>query len=164
MPAELVVETQRVVDDLELGGILEFEYKHDTSSGAYRLIEVNPRSWSWIGITPACGVSLPLLAYRDLSGTASAFGPARSNRRAGSVRYYKAFSDFVNSTRRYRHSHPEWQQSARSWWRELRGTDTVVVAELHARDHLVAIVSALLEGKALLTRRTAGQQTDRRSR
>ena len=46
-----------IVKDLNYSGIAEFEYKKDLSTGRYRLIEVNPRSWSWIGITPACGVS-----------------------------------------------------------------------------------------------------------
>ena len=165
LPADVLAETQRVVDDLELSGILEFEYKHDEKTGAYRLIEVNPRSWSWIGITPASGVSLPLLAYRDLSGTGPTAATSGANGRpTGSVRYYKAFPDFVNSTVRYRHDHPEWHQSPRSWWRELRRTDTVVVAELHARDYLVAIVATLLEGKTLLTRRTGANGTGERSR
>jgi predicted ATP-grasp superfamily ATP-dependent carboligase len=151
VPPELVAHTRRIVEDLELSGILEFEYKRDARTGVFRLIEINPRSWSWVGITPAAGVNLPLLAYGDL-GDSDFMPDGRGNgaHPAGSVRYYKAFPDLVNSVLRYRRYHPEWHQSPWSWWRELRGIDTVIVAEFHARDHLVTIVSALLEGRALL--------------
>jgi hypothetical protein len=31
-------------------------------------MEVNPRLWQWHGLAAACGVDLPLIAYRDLTG------------------------------------------------------------------------------------------------
>src|SRR6056297_4184200 len=42
-------------------------FKRDADTGEFRLIEVNPRSWSWVGITAESGVSLPWLAYADLA-------------------------------------------------------------------------------------------------
>ena len=31
-------------------------------------MEVNPRLWQWHGLAAACGVDVPLIAYRDLTG------------------------------------------------------------------------------------------------
>jgi len=31
-------------------------------------MEVNPRLWQWHGLASACGVDLPVIAYRDLTG------------------------------------------------------------------------------------------------
>jgi hypothetical protein len=31
-------------------------------------MEINPRLWQWHGLASACGVDLPLIAYRDLTG------------------------------------------------------------------------------------------------
>jgi predicted ATP-grasp superfamily ATP-dependent carboligase len=152
VPADLVAHTKRIVEELGLAGILEFEYKRHPTTGVFRLIEINPRSWSWVGITPAAGVSLPLLAYGDLSGRPDLVdGLGHSPGPTGTVRYYKAFPDLVNSTVRYRDSHPGWHKSPWAWWRELRGVDTVVVAELNARDPLVPIVSLAMQGKELLS-------------
>ena len=31
-------------------------------------MEINPRLWQWHGLAAACGVDLPVIAYRDLTG------------------------------------------------------------------------------------------------
>ena len=31
-------------------------------------MELNPRLWQWHGLASACGVDLPVIAYRDLTG------------------------------------------------------------------------------------------------
>jgi predicted ATP-grasp superfamily ATP-dependent carboligase len=53
---------------LRLWGISQVEFKHDPRDGKYKLIEVNPRLWEWHGLAAACGVDLPLIAYRDAVG------------------------------------------------------------------------------------------------
>jgi D-aspartate ligase len=49
-------------------GLSQVEFKRDPRDGALRLMEVNPRLWQWHGLAGACGVDLPLIAYRDLAG------------------------------------------------------------------------------------------------
>lgn len=161
IPEEIVELSMKVAADLRLTGIMELEYKRDTATGEYRLIEINPRSWSWIGITPACGVSLPLIAYRDLVDGCNGDGPPqRSMEPDSAVRYYRSIPDFVNSTVRYRRTFPTWRQTPRSWWRELRRPRKVVVAEFRAHDHLVGLVALLVEARwlvlRLLGRRSSG--------
>jgi D-aspartate ligase len=53
---------------LRFHGISQVEFKRDPRDGRYKLMEVNPRLWQWHGLAAACGVDVPLIAYRDLVG------------------------------------------------------------------------------------------------
>jgi D-aspartate ligase len=62
---------------LRFHGISQVEFKRDPRDGRFKLMEVNPRLWQWHGLAAACGVDLPVIAYRDLTGDAVA--PASMN-------------------------------------------------------------------------------------
>jgi predicted ATP-grasp superfamily ATP-dependent carboligase len=69
------VWVQEVVDDaltllraFGYRGISQVEFKRDPRDGRYKLMEINARLWQWHGLASACGVDLPLIAYRDLTG------------------------------------------------------------------------------------------------
>jgi D-aspartate ligase len=49
-------------------GVSQVEFKRDARDGRYKLMEINARLWQWHGLASACGVDLPLIAYRDLTG------------------------------------------------------------------------------------------------
>ena len=49
-------------------GISQVEFKRDARDGRYKLMEINARLWQWHGLAGACGVDVPLIAYRDLTG------------------------------------------------------------------------------------------------
>ncbi len=53
-------------------GIAEVEFMQDPQSGAYKLIEINPRFWGWHSLAIAAGIDLPYLLYQDLIGKTSA--------------------------------------------------------------------------------------------
>ena len=53
---------------LECTGLSQVEFRRDPRDGGFKLMEVNPRLWQWHSLARACGVDLPLLAYRDLAG------------------------------------------------------------------------------------------------
>jgi D-aspartate ligase len=143
VPKHLLDNTERVVKDLKLSGIAEFEYKRHSETGQFSLIEVNPRSWSWVGITPACGVDLPFIAYQDLRGETLDDSRLLSGVKRGAVRYWKVIPDLLNSTLRYKTQYPAWHKSLPEWWREFRSTPKVVIAEFHAKDYPVAIMSVI---------------------
>jgi predicted ATP-grasp superfamily ATP-dependent carboligase len=65
---EVVEQGMALLRELRLWGISQVEFKHDPRDGKYKLIEVNPRLWEWHGLAAACGVDLPLIAYRDAVG------------------------------------------------------------------------------------------------
>ena len=48
---------------LEYTGICEIEYLQDPRDGQYKLIEINARTWLWVGLAKACGVDFARLAY-----------------------------------------------------------------------------------------------------
>jgi D-aspartate ligase len=51
-------------------GVSQVEFKRDPRDGRFKLMEINARLWQWHGLATACGVDLPLIAYRDLTGEA----------------------------------------------------------------------------------------------
>jgi predicted ATP-grasp superfamily ATP-dependent carboligase len=85
----------RLLDALGFHGISQVEAKRDPRDGRDYLIEVNPRSWLWVGLATAVGVNLPHACWLDAAGRPRTW-PAghRSGRRwmlatkhvAGSVR------------------------------------------------------------------------------
>jgi len=58
----------RLLDALGFHGISQVEVKRDPRDGRDHLIEVNPRSWLWIGLATACGVNLPHACWLDAVG------------------------------------------------------------------------------------------------
>jgi len=156
VPDHVLDEVDRVVRELGLSGILEFEYKRHDATGELVLIEVNPRSWSWVGITSHAGADLPWTAYLDLTGRAAdlpAPGPQPAD---GAVRYAKVVQDAINSLFRYGDDHPAWRRGPVAWWRELHGPGRVVKAEFQGDDPLVA-ARALVDGAKLLARWALGR-------
>jgi D-aspartate ligase len=65
---EVVEQGLKLLRALEFHGLSQVEFKRDARDDAYKLMEVNPRLFQWHGLAAACGVDLPLIAYRDLTG------------------------------------------------------------------------------------------------
>jgi hypothetical protein len=142
LPDDLKNMVRRLCLDVRYEGIAEFEFKRDADSGEFRLIEINPRSWSWVGITPACGVSLPWIAYTHLAGLPCT-ETAESHLPDGSVKWVQVLSDFWNCVLGNRHSgFPGWHMSARQWWRSLHA-DRRVYAEWDIKDWPPACIALL---------------------
>ena len=120
VPSELVTLVKKMVKDLHYHGIAEFEFKKDPRNGEFRLIEINPRSWSWIGITPACDVSLPLIAYTDLTGMEKV--PYKESVvDQGDIKYIKMLEDFRDCMYSYKKAgFSNYQMSLIQWWKSLR--------------------------------------------
>jgi len=58
----------RLLRELNYTGICEIEYLLDPRDGQYRLIEINARTWLWVGLAKACGINFALMAYRYVNG------------------------------------------------------------------------------------------------
>lgn len=65
---DLAERGHRLLDALGFHGISQVEVKRDPRDGRDHLIEVNPRSWLWIGLATACGVNLPHACWLDMAG------------------------------------------------------------------------------------------------
>lgn len=68
VPDDLVRMAQALLNEAGFHGISQVEFKLDPRDGLYKLMEINPRSWSWIKLAASSGVNLPAIQYYDLSG------------------------------------------------------------------------------------------------
>lgn len=150
VPEYVINNTIKIVNELKYHGIAEFEYKKDEITNEFRLIEINPRSWSWIGITPYCGVNLPWIAYQDLIGKNVGFH--KNTVQDSSVKYIKVLQDIGNSLFLYKNDYPNWSKSWKEWRREMKSTKKIVYAEFHKKDYKIAIISILGKVKTVIKR------------
>lgn len=65
---EIIRHGEKLLRGLNFFGISQVEFKYDHRNGQYKLIEVNPRSWSWIGLPIRMGVNLPYAFFCDALG------------------------------------------------------------------------------------------------
>lgn len=70
---ECLEPTTRLLKKLNYSGICEVEYIRDPSDNRYKLIEMNARTWLWVGLARACGVDYALMAYRFANGLENNF-------------------------------------------------------------------------------------------
>ena len=64
----IVSPTVRLLREFQYFGMAEVEFKYDRCSGAYVLIEINPRHWDQHELGRLVGVNLSMIAYRHLTG------------------------------------------------------------------------------------------------
>ena len=153
VPASLKQIVKQICRELRYHGIAEFEFKRDAVTGEFKLIEINPRSWSWVGITPACGVSLPKVAYLDLTG-GETVQYTESNVTTGTIKWVRILDDFLNCfyfNRRI--GFPEWDMAPLQWWKTIRA-NRLVVAEFAWDDLLPGLYSLYLTFKSLIGKLT----------
>lgn len=133
--------------ELSYTGIAEIEIMEDAHSGERFLIEVNPRSWSWVGVAQEAGVDLAWLAYADLVLDQQPNACLTSCQDGEPVIYSKILADFQNTALWYRYSNaPDWVFTPRQWWHTYGGRKCVF-AEFAADDPWVSVYSILQSGK-----------------
>lgn len=65
---EILVSAKPLIKSLCYTGVCEVEFMFDPRDGEYKLIEINPRTWLWVGLAKACGVNYALMVYNYLNG------------------------------------------------------------------------------------------------
>jgi D-aspartate ligase len=55
---------RRLLAVLAYTGLVEIEFKHDTRAGVHKLLDINPRVWTWHTLGGRAGVDFPYLAWR----------------------------------------------------------------------------------------------------
>jgi D-aspartate ligase len=135
VPESALDMVKTIVSETGYSGIAEFEFKENADTGEFVLIEVNPRPWSWIGITGACPDNLPLIAYRDLCGGPV---PTQEKKQAnGQVLYVKVLQDCLNCLLLYARDYPPWRKSPGQWLKSIKA-EKVVYCEFNEADWPVA--------------------------
>lgn len=136
IPDHIVQLINRCTKEIGLEGILEFEFLYDSSRNKFWLLEINPRSWSWVGVTRYAGVSLPWLAYKDRVGLPVDLGQHQQKYKEKELIYMNVSQDFNNALFRYKEDYPEWHQTLFSWIKDLRKAPAkkIVFADLFRDD------------------------------
>ena len=65
---EIEAPSRRLLAAIEYSGIVEIEYKRDPRDGRYKLLDINPRLWTWAPLGAQAGVDFPYLLWRALTG------------------------------------------------------------------------------------------------
>jgi D-aspartate ligase len=67
----------RFLASLDYSGLVEIEFKYDARDGAYKMLDVNARAWTWIALGAAAGVDFAALQWRLAQGETVAPHAAR---------------------------------------------------------------------------------------
>ncbi|MDZ7721982.1 MAG: hypothetical protein U5R06_03925 [candidate division KSB1 bacterium] len=54
-------------------GVCEIEYLRDPRDGHFKLIEINARTWLWVGLAVHCGINFPLYIYNYVNNSPNEF-------------------------------------------------------------------------------------------
>lgn len=67
---DLIEPSKRLLKALKYTGVCEVEYLKNPLDGEYKLIEINARTWLWVGLAKACGINYALMIYNYLNNIA----------------------------------------------------------------------------------------------
>ncbi|MFW5803903.1 MAG: hypothetical protein ACOCWG_01575 [bacterium] len=65
---DLFEPSNRLLNALSYTGVCEIEYLLDPRDNEYKLIEINARTWLWVGLAKACGVDYAKMIYHYVHG------------------------------------------------------------------------------------------------
>jgi len=55
--------SKKLIKELEYTGVCEIEWLRDSRDNTPKLIEINARTWLWVGLAAKCGVDYPTMIY-----------------------------------------------------------------------------------------------------
>jgi predicted ATP-grasp superfamily ATP-dependent carboligase len=65
---EIVAPSQRLLTAIGYTGIVEVEYKFDSRDRRFKLLDINPRLWTWAPLGARAGVDFPYLLWQVMQG------------------------------------------------------------------------------------------------
>lgn len=79
-----------LLKSLKYNGVCEVEYLMDPRSGKYKLIEINARTWLWVGLARECGIDYSKLIYNYFSNSGNTY---KKEYKVG-IKWINWFTDF----------------------------------------------------------------------
>jgi predicted ATP-grasp superfamily ATP-dependent carboligase len=67
----------RFLESLDYSGLVEIEFKYDSRTQQYLLLDVNIRSWTWIALGRRAGLDFPYMLWQQATGQPVTAGRAR---------------------------------------------------------------------------------------
>ena len=65
---QLIDAARRILGSIAHHGLVEVEFKRDPRNGLMKILDVNPRPWTWFGLAAAAGVDLGAMLWAIKSG------------------------------------------------------------------------------------------------
>ncbi len=87
--SEIVGPSRRLLAAIRYTGLAEIEYKFDARDGRYKLLDINPRLWTWSPLGGRAGTDFPYLLWRMMMNRDVAEQTGRNG-----VRWMRASTDF----------------------------------------------------------------------
>ncbi len=115
---EIEMLSERVLEAIGYDGLVEVEYKRDPRNGAFKLLDVNARTWGYHTLAHAAGVDFPYLLYRHALG----LGVEPQRARPG-VRWVRLLTDLPTGVAQIRAR----DFRVRDYLQSLRSVDTEAV-------------------------------------
>ncbi len=72
------VAGRKLLSSIGFDGLVEIEFKFDARDGSYKVLDVNPRAWSWLALCEDAGLNLPVLMWDIALGKAIEPAQARN--------------------------------------------------------------------------------------
>ena len=76
---QLIDAARRLLGSIAHHGLVEVEFKRDPRDGSMKVLDVNPRPWTWFGLAAAAGVDLGAMLWAIKSGHKIETASARPN-------------------------------------------------------------------------------------
>jgi len=73
MEPALLDLSKKLIKHFQYTGVCEIEYLKDPTDNQFKLIEINARTWLWVGLAKACGVNYGLYIYNYLNGITNSY-------------------------------------------------------------------------------------------
>jgi predicted ATP-grasp superfamily ATP-dependent carboligase len=64
---DLILSSKIIIKELNYNGVCEIEYINDPADNKYKLIEINARTWLWVGLAKASGVDFAKMIYNHVN-------------------------------------------------------------------------------------------------
>jgi len=78
---------------LNYTGVCEIEFLKDPRDGKFKLIEINARTWLWVGLAKVCGINYAVYIYKFMNGEKLSFpGSYKLN-----IQWFNLFTDIIFS-------------------------------------------------------------------
>jgi D-aspartate ligase len=78
---EVERDARRLLEAIGYTGLVEVEFKRDPRNGRYKVLDINPRLWTWFTLGARAGVDFPYLGLQIANGERPAEVRARSGAR-----------------------------------------------------------------------------------
>ena len=69
----LIEPSRKIIRELSYTGVCEIEYLRDPRDNEYKLIEINARTWLWVGHARETGIDFTLMIYNHLNNIEQEF-------------------------------------------------------------------------------------------